>query len=230
MLKMETDRLSKKTRSYGGPSRGSRASQVLPTCFSENRPQAKNRVRPISLEIPQAAKQEPPQGISKSTRTGGPWKASQISKSAVAAVPSPYSKNDEITMRECDFEKEKESGAFVKTTVGRLEEVQEVSIAIVGAPSVGKSTFVRCALDLKAASISRVASKKVSLEGEISIVRLFELRLEELHFTEEQGVRWPERLDDHIMPKFDGVLALYDVMDQSSVARLPHVLSESIRT
>ena len=107
--------------------------------------------------------------------------------------------------------------------------VQEVSIAVLGAPAVGKSTFVHCALDLKKPSKSPVSSKKVSLEGKISIVRLYELALEDVEVTPEQSVHWPERVGDKIMPDIDGVLALYDVMDQSSISPMPTLLSESVR-
>ena len=106
-------------------------------------------------------------------------------------------------------------------------DVQEVTLAVLGAPAVGKSTFVRSSLDLKKPSTSPVSSKKVSLEGKISIVRLLELGFENLEITANQSVRWPTKVGDHNTPKIDGVLALYNVMDQSSIARIPALLSES---
>ena len=112
---------------------------------------------------------------------------------------------------------------------GSTSEVQEVSLAVLGAPAVGKSTFVHCALDLKKPSTSPVASKKVSLEGQISIVRLFELGLDDVEVTSEQSMRWPERVGDESMPRIDGVLALYDVMNQSSIAPIPPLLSKSFK-
>lgn len=95
---------------------------------------------------------------------------------------------------------------------------------------MGKSTFVHCALDLKKASASPVSSKRVSLEGKISIVRLLELGLEDVQVTAEQKVLWPEKVGDQNMPDIDGVLALYDVMDQTSISRMSNLLSESIFT
>ena len=106
-------------------------------------------------------------------------------------------------------------------------DIQEVTLAVLGAPAVGKSTFVCCALDLKKASASVLCSKKVSLEGKVSIVRLLELGFEDLEISSDQNVRWPTTVGDHSTPIIDGVLALYDVMDQGSIARIPALLSES---
>lgn len=113
--------------------------------------------------------------------------------------------------------------------VGDSGEVQEVVLAVLGSPDVGKSTFVRCALDLKKVSESPVSSKKVSLEGKISVVRLIEIEIASVNITTEQKVLWPDRLGEHNVPDIDGVLAMYDVMDQNSVAPMPNILSESIR-
>ena len=109
--------------------------------------------------------------------------------------------------------------------VGNTEEVM---LAVLGAPAVGKSTFVNCALDLKRTSNSPVAGKKVSLDGVISIVRLLELGIQDLEVTTDGGLRWPERVEDQVMPNIDGVLAIYDVMDQNSIAPLTQILSESL--
>ena len=105
--------------------------------------------------------------------------------------------------------------------------MQEVTLAVLGAAAVGKTTFVRCALDLKKPFTSQLASKKVSLEGKISIVRLLELRLEDVQVTAEEGLRWPGVVGDEKTPPIDGVLALYDVMEKSSVNRIPDILSKS---
>lgn len=102
-------------------------------------------------------------------------------------------------------------------------------LAVLGGSHVGKSTFVRCALDLKKVSDSPVSSKKVSLEGKISVVRLIEIGIASVKITAEQKVVWPDKLGEHNVPNIDGVLALYDVMDQDSITPMPNLLSESIR-
>ena len=112
------------------------------------------------------------------------------------------------------------------TQVAKAADVQEFTLAVLGAPAVGKSTFVRSSLDLKV-STSPLSSKMVSLEGIISIVRLLELGFEDLEITANQNVRWPTKVGDHYTPIVDGVFALYNVLDQGSTARIPAILSES---
>ena len=107
-------------------------------------------------------------------------------------------------------------------------DVQEVTLAVLGAPAVGKSTFVRCALDIKRTSTSPVSCKKVSLEGEISIVRLLELDFQDLEITADMDVRWPTKAGDYDTSIIDGVLVLYDVKDQDSIACIPALLSKSL--
>lgn len=75
-------------------------------------------------------------------------------------------------------------------------------------------------------STSPVSSKKVSLEGRISIVKLLELGFEDVDIAADQNVRWPTRVGDHNTPVIDGVLALYNVMDQGSTTCVPALLSE----
>ena len=110
----------------------------------------------------------------------------------------------------------------------KTEGAQEIILAVLGAPAVGKSTFVRCALDLRKGFTSPVSCKKVSLEGEISVVRLFELGFEDLEITPNQDLRWPTKVAEYDMPIIDGVFALYDVQDQGSIACIPALLSESL--
>lgn len=105
--------------------------------------------------------------------------------------------------------------------------VREVTLVVLGAPAVGRSAFVRCALDLKKAPTSALSSKKVSLEGEISIVRMLELGFEDVEVTVDQNVRWPTRMGDFNMPIIDGALVLYDAMDGGSIADILALLSES---
>ena len=105
-------------------------------------------------------------------------------------------------------------------------DVQEVVLAVLGASAAGNSTFVRCALDLKRASTSPVSSKKVSLEGKISIVKMLELCFDDLEITADQNICWPAKVGDQNTPVIDGVLALYDVMDQSCMTRIPPLISE----
>ena len=100
---------------------------------------------------------------------------------------------------------------------------------MVGRSGAGKSTFMQCALDLKYPGTSSISSKKVSLEGSISIVRLVELDLEDISIGGD-SIRWPESVQGFTLPAIDGVLLLYDVVDRSSVETIPDLLRMSIRT
>lgn len=106
--------------------------------------------------------------------------------------------------------------------------MNEVVIGVLGADAVGKSTFIHLALDLKKAATSPVSSKKVSLEGLISVVRLIEVDAEDVE-VEDDSLIWPETVGDEVIPPVDGALVIYNVLDPSSVTPLPLLLSESIQ-
>ena len=108
---------------------------------------------------------------------------------------------------------------------GKSREVNEVIIAVLGADAVGKSTFVQHALDLKKAVTAPISSKKVSLEGSISVVRLVEVDIGEVGI-EDESLAWPESVGHNPFPAIDGVLVMYNVLDPSSIAPLPPLLSE----
>ncbi len=97
---------------------------------------------------------------------------------------------------------------------------------MLGGDAVGKSTFIHLALDLKKPATSPVSSKKVSLEGLISVVRLIEVDADEVE-VEEDSLFWPKAVGDEVIPPIDGALVIYNVLDPSSVTPLPTLLSES---
>ena len=107
--------------------------------------------------------------------------------------------------------------------------MQEINLAVVGAAGTGKSTFMQCALDLKKPVVSMASSKKVSLEGVVSLLRLHEYQIEEVTLTTDQHIDWPPtRVGEQAIPPIDGAVILYDVMEQSSIKQIPNVLSESV--
>ena len=239
---MERRRSAKKSRSYSGTPKGSRNSQSSFPASSSGRPPFRERVRSAPLGIPQLEEQlQSRPRCPESIPNGKPGRGSQTSESPLGTPSSPSStsstyygtqlQRDKGTNQAKPSTSRKSHGTPAENDekIGSTSDVQEVSLAVLGAPAVGKSTFVHCALDLKKPSTSPVASKKVSLEGQISIVRLFELGLDDVEVTSEQSMRWPERVGDECMPRIDGVLALYDVMNQSSIAPIPPLLSESFR-
>lgn len=104
--------------------------------------------------------------------------------------------------------------------------MREVTLAVLGANQAGKSTFVQCALDLKRPSMSPSATKKVSLEGVVSVLRLLEIQIGDITINAERDVVWPRTIGGQSTPQVDGALVLYNVMDQQSLTRVPNVLSE----
>ena len=79
------------------------------------------------------------------------------------------------------------------------------------------------ALDLKSFPRSPITSKKVSLEGSISVVRLIELDVTEISII-DNALRWPKIVDGYPVLRIDGLLLLYDVLNYATFDALPAVL------
>lgn len=105
--------------------------------------------------------------------------------------------------------------------------MQEVTLAVLGGAKAGKSTFVQCALDMKAPPVSSCTTKKVSLEGTVSVLRLYEFHLKNIKISEDCGIIWPRLADDEATPRIDGALVLFDVMAQNSLYEVAELLSKS---
>lgn len=97
---------------------------------------------------------------------------------------------------------------------------------MVSAAEVGKSTFIKAALDLNQLPGSRAAEKRYPYEGSPYILRLLELNLDDIDTNHDGTIDWPERVEDRIMPKVDGALALYSCKEASSIKDLRDMLSE----
>lgn len=108
----------------------------------------------------------------------------------------------------------------------RGRELNDVSIAVIGCAGVGKSTFMQRALDLKSFPRSRITSKKVSLEGSISVVRLIELDVTELSVI-DNALRWPKIVGGYSVLRIDGLLLLYDILDHGTFDALPPILGNN---
>lgn len=110
--------------------------------------------------------------------------------------------------------------------IGNAQEMQEVTLAVLGGAKAGKSTFVQCALDMKAPPVSSCTTKKVSLEGSVSVLRLHEFRLDNVKISEDCSIVWPRLAGHEAKPRIDGALVLFDVMDQSSLCEVADLLSK----
>lgn len=74
--------------------------------------------------------------------------------------------------------------------------------------------------------MSPSATKKVSLEGVVSVLRLLEIQISDLTINAERDIVWPRTVGGQSTPPVDGVFVLYNVMDEQSLSRVPNVLSE----
>lgn len=105
------------------------------------------------------------------------------------------------------------------------EPLPTLNIAVVGHSNVGKSTFMQRALELPSLPTSQAAERTVPIDGSDYLVRLLELPIEELDIDDDT-INWPDTIEDKMMPRVDGAIALYDVQDKDSIEELPEVLSE----
>ncbi|CAI7638727.1 unnamed protein product [Penicillium discolor] len=86
----------------------------------------------------------------------------------------------------------------------------EVTIAVAGEENAGKSSFVKCALDMKNPPASPMNKKKMSLNGSVYIVHLMEVDLTQVQFDQDKKIIWPRTGRDKSTPAIDGVLVLHD--------------------
>ncbi|KAJ5572165.1 hypothetical protein N7535_005825 [Penicillium sp. DV-2018c] len=86
----------------------------------------------------------------------------------------------------------------------------EVTIAVAGEENSGKTSFVKCALDMKHPPTSTVNQKKMSLDGSVYKVRLLEIDLTNIQFGPGKKIIWPRTGQETTTPAIDGVLVLHD--------------------
>lgn len=122
----------------------------------------------------------------------------------------------------------------------RSPTLPELRFVVVGAHGTGKSTFIHHALDLKKPLSLPVASKKMSLEGDVFMIRLTEIQLADVDVDEDYDISWPHQARDAAATattatatatgdhqRIDGVLALYDVARKETLEGIPQLLSKS---
>lgn len=85
-----------------------------------------------------------------------------------------------------------------------------MTIAVAGEENAGKSSFVKCALDMKNPPVSPMNKKKMSLNGSVYIVHLMEVDLTQVQFDQDKKIIWPRAGRDKSAPVIDGVLVLHD--------------------
>ena len=105
--------------------------------------------------------------------------------------------------------------------------MENINIAVIGAAGVGKSTLIQRALGLRSLPTAVASSQKMSVDNVVYTVSLVELDLETFDFNPDRRVQWPKQINGQIVPRMDGALILYDVMNRESITDLPQTLSEN---
>lgn len=103
--------------------------------------------------------------------------------------------------------------------------MREITLAVLGDPGAGKSSLIQSALDLRKPTVSPFSSKKVSLEGIVSILCLIELQLEDVGISEGCNILWPTKVGHQALQRIDGALVLHDVTVKNSISRIYDLLS-----
>ena len=67
----------------------------------------------------------------------------------------------------------------------------------------------------------------MSVDNVAYTVSLIELDLESFDIHPNRQIEWPKQMNGQIVPRMDGALLLYDVMNRESIAELPQTLSKS---
>ncbi|CZT08758.1 related to aimless RasGEF (aleA) [Rhynchosporium graminicola] len=101
----------------------------------------------------------------------------------------------------------------------------DINIAVIGSAGVGKSTLIQRALGLRAAPTSIASSQRMTVDGVAYTVSMIELDLESFDIKAEKRIQWPKQMNGYIVPRMDGVLLLYDVMNRESIVKFPQALN-----
>lgn len=104
--------------------------------------------------------------------------------------------------------------------------MEDINIAVIGSGGVGKSTLIQRALGLRAIPATMASGQRMSIDGAVYAVNLIELDLESFDVDPDRRIQWPKQISGHKVPRINGALLLYDVMNRESIAELPQTLSE----
>lgn len=106
-------------------------------------------------------------------------------------------------------------------------DFSHVTIAVVGGKKVGKSTFLRRALEMKNPPSSQSTTKKMAMDDSVYIVRLLEIDSKDVASDGKGGISWPRLEGDQAPPTIDGVLVLHDATQPATLSETSGLLGES---
>ncbi|KAF7873945.1 hypothetical protein EAF04_002617 [Stromatinia cepivora] len=108
--------------------------------------------------------------------------------------------------------------------------MSDINIAVIGSNGVGKSTLIQRALGLRSLPNSVASSLRMSVDEVGYTVSLIELDLESFDIIPDRRIQWPKQINGHILPRADGALLLYDVMNRESIVELPQTLNALVNS
>ncbi|KAI0156598.1 ras GEF [Xylariaceae sp. FL1272] len=107
---------------------------------------------------------------------------------------------------------------------------ESLNIAVIGANGVGKSHFIQKAMGLPRVPGANPTTARISIDNIPCTVTLFELDLEYFDVDPNRQVLWPKQMGGTILPRVNGVLFLYDVMNRDSIIELPQTLNALVNS
>ncbi|KAI1343957.1 ras guanine nucleotide exchange factor domain-containing protein [Xylariaceae sp. FL0016] len=109
-------------------------------------------------------------------------------------------------------------------------KMESLNIAVIGANGVGKSHFVQRAMSLSRVPGANPTTARINIDNMPYAVTLFELDLEYFDVDPDRQIKWPKQMQGAIIPRVNGVLLLYDVMNRDSIVDLPQTLNALINS
>lgn len=104
--------------------------------------------------------------------------------------------------------------------------MQDINIALIGSKGTGKSTFIRRALGLPDSTPATNCFRKWTIDGTTYIVRFIEMSFGDVLSGERNNLKWPDTIHGLATPRMDAAITVYDITDQSSLSKVPDMLSK----
>ncbi|KAI0837318.1 ras GEF [Hypoxylon sp. FL0890] len=108
--------------------------------------------------------------------------------------------------------------------------MESINICVIGANGVGKSHFIQKAMSLPRVPGPNPTTARINIDNVPYAVTLFELDLEYFDVDPDRQIKWPKQMGGAILPRVNGVLLLYDVMNRESIIELPQTLNALVNS
>ncbi|KAI1473989.1 ras GEF [Daldinia eschscholtzii] len=108
--------------------------------------------------------------------------------------------------------------------------MESINISVIGANGVGKSHFIQRAMSLSRPPGPNPTTARINIDNVPYAVTLFELDLEYFDVDPDRQIKWPKQVGGAIVPRVNGVLLLYDVMNRESIIELPQTLNALVNS